>query len=92
MSDQIRTNVQANLQNNRKHAMNTALVGPLPKFSEGDFVLVARSEFYTVENLGVRWRGPLCIFSFKENNDCVYQVVHLKNGLIEEAHATCLHL
>ena len=80
--------VQNYLQDYRKKSREAVKRGALPKFTEGDFVLVARSDFHAGEKLALRWRGPRRII--KALNDHVYQVEDLRNGIIEEAHVSSL--
>ena len=77
--------VQDALHKNRKRSRDAASRGKLPNFLEGDYVLVAREDFFAGEKLCLRWRGPRRII--KAINDWVYQVEDLRNGDIEEAHA-----
>lgn len=60
----------------------------LPKFSEGDYVLVAREDFSAGEKLALRWRGPRRVV--KAVSDYVYTVEDLRNGLTEDIHGTRL--
>ena len=62
--------------------------GDLPNFTEGDYVLVAREDFFAGEKLAVRWRGPRRII--KALNDYVFQVEDLRNGGLEDVHGTRL--
>ena len=62
--------------------------GQLPNFIEGDYVLMAREEFFAGEKLALRWRGPRRVV--KALSDFVYQVEDLRNGQLEEVHATRL--
>jgi len=86
--DNYRTAVGADLTRNRTRKRGTASRGTLPNFSEGDFVLVAREHFNAGEKLCLRWRGPRRIIGAV--SDYVYQVEDLRNGSLEEAHASRL--
>lgn len=50
--------VQDSLQTNRQLIRESRPAGSLPKFAEGDFVLVAREDFTAGSKLALRWRGP----------------------------------
>ena len=80
----VQNAVQANRSRNRKSQSR----GMLPKFSGGDFVLVAREDFSAGEKLALRWRGPRRVLM--PFSDYVYTVEHLRNGLTDDTHGTCL--
>lgn len=46
------------VRSNRAKSRKTVSKGELPNFVEGDYVFVAREEFYAGEKLVLRWRGP----------------------------------
>lgn len=62
--------------------------GSLVNFSEGDYVLVARVQFFGKEKLCIRWRGPRCVL--KLMNEYVFMVADLRNGNMEDIHGTHL--
>jgi len=80
--------VRDTVQKNRERARSVSRRGKLPNFSEGDYVLMAREEFFAGEELALRWRGPRRIV--KAVNDYVYQVEDLRTGLSEEVHGSRL--
>jgi hypothetical protein len=82
--------VQQTVADNRRRAREAASRGELPRFSEGDYVLVARSGFNAGEKLALRWRGPRCIV--KALSNYVFQVEDLCNGTISDIHGTRLKL
>ena len=73
---------------NRKQARVTANRGLLPNFDIGDYVLVARSEFFAGEKLALRWRGPLRVV--KAVSNYIYTFEDLRNGMREDVHVSCL--
>jgi transposase InsO family protein len=85
---ELRPLVQESLRVQREKGRAAASRGALANFLEGDFVLVARDDFSAGEKLALRWRGPRRIV--KAINDYVYQVEDLRNGVLEEVHATRL--
>ena len=80
--------IETSLGANRERARAAASRGELPNFLDGDFVLVAREQFFKGEKLCLRWRGPRRIV--KALSDLVYLVEDLRNGLTEEIHASRL--
>lgn len=60
----------------------------MPNYTEGDYVLVACEDILAGERLSLRWRGPRCIL--RSRNDYVYEVQDLRNGQLEEIHASRL--
>lgn len=84
--EDLRSVVQKKLQHNRKSAREAASKVILPQFTEGDFVLVAREDFFAGEKLAVRWRGPRRVA--KALNDYFFQVEDLRNGQLEDVHGT----
>jgi len=86
--DNIRETVSTTLADNRTRKRNANSRGALPNFIEGDFVLLARDEFTAGEKLCLRWRGPRRVT--KAVSDYVYQIEDLRNGALEEAHASRL--
>lgn len=62
--------------------------GSLPKFSEEDFVLVARENFAAGEKVALLWRGLRRVV--KAQSEYVFRVEELRNGVIEEAHCSRL--
>lgn len=85
---EIHPTIQSDLQANRKRAREQASRGKLANFTEGDFVLVARSEFNKGEKLALRWRGPRRVI--KALNEHVYQIEDLRNGNLQDVHASML--
>lgn len=59
-----------------------------PNFSEGDFVLVARSDFHAGEKLALRWRGPRRLV--KALSAYIFQVEDLRNGQLDDIHGSLL--
>ncbi len=49
---------------------------------------MAREDFSEGEKLALRWRGPRRVI--KANSDFVFQVEYLRNGALEEVHASRL--
>jgi len=80
--------VQNAVRTNRQQSRIAQSRGQLPNFAEGDYVLLAREDFFKGEKLALRWRGPRRII--KALNDYVYQVEDLRNGQTEEAHGSRL--
>ena len=80
--------VQETVRKNREKARRAASRGSLPNFTEGDYVLVAREDFFAGEKLALRWRGPRRII--KALSDYVYQVEDLRNGTVEYIHGSRL--
>lgn len=62
--------------------------GKLSNFSVVDYVLVARNELYTGEQLSLRCRDPLQIV--KSLSEYVSQVQYLFNGKVMDMHGTLL--
>lgn len=62
--------------------------GQLAKFSEGDYVLVAREDLFEDEKLCLRCRGPRQVV--KELSDYVFRVEDLHNGNFNDVHGTRL--
>ena len=81
---QIRNAVQANRERSREYARK----GVLPNFTDSDYVLVAREDFYPGEKLALRWRGPCLIVKPKIN--FVFNVEDLRTGVKEEIHGSRL--
>lgn len=82
--------LQSTLAEHRRQSREAASKGQLPNFTEGDYVLVARSDFHAGEKLCLRWRGPRRVR--KALNDFVYQVEDLRNGQLDDIHASRLKL
>jgi hypothetical protein len=80
--------VQQTVADHRRRAREAASRGELPRFSEEDYVLVARSAFNAGEKLALRWRGPRRIV--KALSDYVFQVEDMRNGTILDTHGTRL--
>lgn len=56
--DQFRPIIYANIIDNEKQARDYNFKGCLPKFSEGDYVLVLRDDFFESQEICWRCRGP----------------------------------
>lgn len=80
--------VQDALERNREHSRTRASRGQLANFSKGDFVLVAREEFFGCGKIALRWRGPRRIV--QALSDYVYQVEDLRNVSVDENDASGL--
>ena len=83
--DELHPVVANTLAANRARARKSAERGELPRFAKGDFVLVAREDFFHGEKLALRWRGPRRIV--QDKNDFVYTVEDLRNGTTADVHA-----
>lgn len=81
---EINPKVWDTVEANRARYRATLHRGKLPTFTEGDYVLVARDEFFAGEKLALRWRGPRRIV--KAISDYVFEVEDLRTGLSEEIH------
>lgn len=55
--EELLSAVQKSLEKHRKAGRASTSRDSLPNFVIGDYVLVARSEFYAGEKLALRWRG-----------------------------------
>lgn len=64
--------------------------GELANFSGGDYVLVAREDFFKVEKLCIFWRGPQR--AKKALSDCAFYVQDLRTGNFDDIHGTRLEL
>lgn len=80
--------VQNTLLDLRRRNRENIVKGMLPNFTDGYFVLVSREDFSACGKLALRWRGPRRIV--RAVNDFVYQVEDLRNGNVEDVHATKL--
>lgn len=80
--------IQETVRNNREKSRVSMSKGEQPRFTEGDFVLVAREAFKAGEKLVLRWRGPRRIKT--ATSDYVYQVEDIRNGQLE--HVPISHL
>lgn len=79
-----RTQVQSQLQKNRERNRVYRSSGSLPKFSKGDFVLLARTKLHGNEKLCIRWRGPLRVI--KPLSDYIFLAEDVRNDSREEAY------
>ena len=86
--DELHPLVQKALQSHRDNSRRAASKGRLPNFTEGDFVLVAQDSYKAGEKLALRWRGPRRVIQAR--SEFVYQVEDLRNGALEDIHATRL--
>lgn len=82
---EIHPAVQESIMKSRENPRNENGCGVLPKFTEGDLVLVIQSNFNASEKLAIRWRGPRCIK--KAVTDYIYHVEDLQNGTLYDIHA-----
>lgn len=82
--------VQSNVDRHRAQHRASASRGQLPNFDEGDYVLVARSDFHADEKLCFRWRGPRRVT--KALTAYVYQADELCNGQLDGVQASRLKL
>lgn len=80
--------VHSSSQCNRMISRSKALKGKLTNFEKGDFVLVAREEFFNGKKPALRWSGPRRIVQVLSNY--VFQVEDLRKGMLEEAYGTRL--
>ena len=80
--------IHKSVTRNRKQARVTDNHGLLPNFNVGDYVLVARSEFFAGEKLGLRWRGPRPVI--KAVSIYIYTVQGLRNGIRDGVHISHL--
>jgi len=80
--------VENSVRKQRERQRKAASHGALPNFTEGDFVLFAREDFFKGEKLALRWRGPRRIV--KALHSFVYQVEDLRNGMTKDVHASRL--
>ena len=80
--------VDTSVRTNRERSRSAASRGQSANFSEGDFVLLAREEFFAGEKLALRWGGPRQIV--KALNDYVFQIRDLRNGSLEDIRGTRL--
>lgn len=78
--------VQFILESYREQARGRKSKEHLTNFTEGDYVLVAREDFFASEKLCLKWGGPRHIVC--SDKDSVYQVEDLSNGAIEAIHAS----
>lgn len=88
LMDSLHPIVQSNVAQERERMRGTKSKGSAANFTTGDFVLVAREEFYDGEKLCLRWRGPRRVV--KAISDYIYRVEDLRNGLQEDVHSTRL--
>lgn len=87
---ELHTHVHSTLLRQRKQAREAASRGEFPKFSHGDYVLVARSDFHAGGKLCLRWRGPRRIT--KPLNDYIFEVKDLRNRRLDEIYVSRLKL
>ena len=80
--------MQDTLQRNRARSRQAASQGSLPTFTEGNFILVARSDFTAGETLALRCRGPHRVL--KALNDYTFQVEDLRHRAVEDIHGSRL--
>ena len=76
------------LQQNRQNQRDAQSRGELANFSEGDYVLVARKDFFQGEKLCLRWTEPRRVT--KALNHYVFQVEDLRNGSLSDIHGSRL--
>ena len=87
-SEKLHPVVKDAISENRERSRRAASRGELPNFEEGDYVLVAREEFFAGEKLALRWRGPRQVV--KVLNDYVYRVEDLRNSTTTDVHGSRL--
>ena len=83
--DELHPVVANSLSANRSRARKSAERGELPRFTESDFFLIAREDFFEGEKLALRWRGPRRVV--KAKNDFVYTVENMRKGTTDDIHA-----
>ena len=76
--------IHESVMRNRKQALVAVKRGFLQNLDVGDYVLVARSEFFAGEKLLLRWRGPLRVF--KAVSKYIYTVEDLRHGICDDIH------
>lgn len=79
--------MDAALQANRYRARKSVERWDLLRFTEGDFVLVARNELFSVEKLALRWKRSRRVF--KALNDFLLMVEDFCNGPTDDIQAFC---
>lgn len=85
----MHTRAQSITVERRKQSKNAAPIGQLPNFVEGVYVFLSCSGFHA-EKICLRWRGPRRV---RETlNGFVYQVEALRNGQLDDIHASRLYL
>lgn len=82
----LRRVIQDALWNNQERQRIQITKGQAPNFCGSDFVLVAREHFSAGEEMSLRWRGAKSIV--RPVSDYIYQFEDLRNGLIEDVHAS----
>lgn len=80
--------MQDSPQSSRERSRQAVSWGELPKFCDGDYVLVAPNEFPVGEKLSLRWRGTRRIV--KAISEYVFQIEDLRNRQLEDVHGTRL--
>lgn len=86
--DNLHPLIHQQLQKDRSRSRSVRSRGELANFTDGDYVLVAREDFFKNEKLCLRWRGPRRVI--KALNDYVFKVEDLRNGETEDIHGTRL--
>lgn len=76
------------LQRNRALSQNTSSNGSLPKFSTGDWVVVARDDFTAGEKLALRWRRPRRVV--RASKDYTYEVEDIRTDDTDDVHVSRL--
>lgn len=82
--------VQSTLAKHRKKSREARSKGQLPKFTEGDYVVVAPVNFHANEKPCFRWQGPRRVR--KALNIYFFQVEDLCYGHLVDIHASRLNL
>lgn len=80
--------VQDALSSNRIRIWDAMSREELPKFLEGDFVLVAWDNFTAGEKLSLRFHGPRTVE--KALSNYVFQAEDLRNAQVQDVHGTRL--
>lgn len=86
--DNLHPRIHAHVMAQRQRMRASKSRGELANFTEGDYVLVAREEFFEGEKLCLRWRGPRRVLTAL--NDYIFRVEDLRNGNCEDIHGTRL--
>lgn len=88
--DELHTIIHSNVKNGRERSRNAREKGELAYFIEGDYVLVARQDFYKGEKLCLRWHEPWLIV--KDLKDYVFTVEDIRSCDYDDVQGTKLKL
>lgn len=86
--DNVHPLVHSHTQKERERIRDARCKGQLASSSEGDYVLVAREDFFEGEKLCLRWCGPRRVV--KALREYVFRVEDLRNGKLDDVHGTRL--